>query len=51
MQTDWGGEYLSLNSFFYEIGIPIVFLALMHTNKMVLQKESIAIQLKSVSPF
>lgn len=33
LQTDWGGEYQKLNSFFQRLEFPIMFLALMLINK------------------
>jgi histone deacetylase 1/2 len=34
MQTDWGGEYEKLNSFFRKVESHTLSLVLMHTNKM-----------------
>jgi hypothetical protein len=34
MQTNWGGEYQKLNTFFSRIGIPILFLVPTHIGKM-----------------
>jgi hypothetical protein len=46
MQTDWAGEYEKLHSFFQKMALPIMYLARMLTNKMVLRNANIATLLK-----
>jgi hypothetical protein len=46
MQTDWGGEYELLNSFFALLASPTLCLVPMHINRTVLQKENIGTSLR-----
>jgi hypothetical protein len=48
VQSDWGGEYQKLNSFFSELASLIMCLALMLINTLGEQKESIYTSLRLV---
>jgi hypothetical protein len=48
MQTDWGGEYERLNSFFALLASPSLCPVHMHINRTVLQKENIGTSLRWV---
>jgi histone deacetylase 1/2 len=43
VQTDWGGEYQTLNSFLNALGLHIIFLVHMHINKTGLLSRNIDI--------
>lgn len=46
LQSDWGGEYEKLHSFFTKLGVPHLVLALMRTSRMVQQNANIDTLLK-----
>jgi hypothetical protein len=51
MQTDWGGEYERLNSFFVLLELLIMCLVLMPTNRTVSQNKNIVTSWRWGSPF